>query len=72
MARVIPKYGISPLWIQLQHPLRNDTISQLSQDLVFLQKEFNEYIQLTNKKRDDDNTSFLDNILTLKNQPIHL
>lgn len=36
----------------------NDTISQLLQDLAFLRKEFNESIQLTNKKQDDKNTTF--------------
>jgi len=44
----------------------NDTISQLSQDLAFLRKDFNNSIQLTNKKRDEDNTFFLDKISTLQ------
>jgi len=34
-----------------------DKISQLSQDLAFLRKEFNDSIQLTNKNRDDENTA---------------
>jgi len=41
-----------------------DTISQLLQDLAFLRKEFNDSIQLTNKKRDEENASFLDKIST--------
>jgi len=44
----------------------NDTISQLSQDLAFLRKDFNDSIQLTNKKRNEDNTSFLEKISTLQ------
>jgi len=44
----------------------NDTISQLSQDLAFLRKEFNESIQLTNKKRDDKNSTFLGKISTFQ------
>jgi len=44
----------------------NDTISQLSQDLDFLQKDFNDSIQLTNKKHDEENTSFLEKISTLQ------
>jgi len=43
-----------------------DTISQISQDLTFLRKEFNDSIQLTNKKRDDENTLLLDKISTLQ------
>jgi len=44
----------------------SDTISQLSQDLVFLHKEFNELIQLTNKNRYDENTAFMDKISTVQ------
>jgi len=44
----------------------HDTISQLSQDLAFSRKDFNDSIQLTNKKRDEENTSFLDKISTLQ------
>jgi len=44
----------------------NDTISQLSQDLAFLRKYFNKSIQLTNKKRDDENSTFLGKISTLQ------
>ena len=40
----------------------NETISQLSQDLTFLQKDFNDSIQLTNKKRNEENSSFLEKI----------
>jgi len=36
----------------------NETISQLSQDLAFLRKDFNDYIQLTNKNPNEENTSF--------------
>ena len=43
-----------------------DTISQLSQDLAFLRKDFNESIQLTNKKRDEENDTFLGKISTLQ------
>jgi len=42
----------------------NDTILQLSQDLAFLQKDFNGCIQLTNKKSNEENASFLENIGT--------
>jgi len=44
----------------------NDTISQLFQDIAFLRKDFNDSIQLTNKKRDEENTFFLDKISTLQ------
>lgn len=43
-----------------------DTISQFSQDLVLLRKDFNESIQLTNKKRDDENTTFMTKVSTLQ------
>ena len=43
-----------------------DTISQLSQDLAFLRKDFNESIELTNKKRDDENATFLGKISSLQ------
>ena len=43
-----------------------DTISQLSQDLVFLRKEFNDSIQLTNKNRDNENTAFMNKISTVQ------
>jgi len=44
----------------------SDTISQISQDLAFLRKEFNDSIQLTNKNRDNENTAFMDKILTVQ------
>jgi len=46
--------------------ISTDTISQLSQDLTFLRKDFNDSIQLTNKKCNEENTVFLDKILTLQ------
>ena len=39
-----------------------DTISQLTQDLAFLRKKFNESIQITNTKNDDKNTEFIEKI----------
>jgi len=42
------------------------TISQLSQDLDFSRKNFNDSIQLTNKKRNEENTSFLNKISKLQ------
>jgi len=44
----------------------NNTISQLSQDLAFLWTDFNDSIQLTNKKRNEENASFSEKILTLQ------
>lgn len=43
-----------------------DTISQLSHDLAFLRKEFNDSIQITNKNRDDENTAFMAKISTVQ------
>ena len=43
-----------------------DTISQLSQELDFLRKEFNDSIQLTNKNRDNENTVFMNKISTVQ------
>ena len=42
-----------------------DMISQLLQNLVFLRKDFNDSIQLSNQKWDDENSSVLDKISTL-------
>ena len=42
-----------------------DTISQLTQDLVFLRKDFNKSIKDTNEKRDGENAAFLARILSL-------
>ena len=42
-----------------------DTISQLTQDLVFLRKGFNESIKDTNEKWDRENATFLAKILSL-------
>jgi len=44
----------------------NYTISQLTQDLAFLRKDFNESIHITNKKSDEESASFLDKISTLQ------
>lgn len=43
-----------------------DTISKLTQDLVFSRKNVNESINITNAKRDEENTIFLDKIWNLQ------
>ena len=48
-----------------------DTISQLTQDLAFLRKEFNESIKITNTKRDDKNTEFIAKISEIQKRQIH-
>ena len=42
-----------------------DTTSQLLQDFAFLRKDLNDSNQLANKKRNEENNSFSDKILTL-------
>ena len=46
-----------------------DTISQLTQDLDFLRKDFNEYIQIINTKSYEENTEFLDKISNIQKMP---
>ena len=43
-----------------------NTISQLTQDLAFLRKDFNDSIQSNNNKRDEENVSFIDKVLALQ------
>ena len=43
-----------------------EAISQLTQDLAFLRKDFNESIKLSNDKRNEENTQFLEKIATVQ------
>lgn len=43
-----------------------EAISQLTQDLAFLRKDFNESIKISNDKRNEENTQFLEKIATVQ------